>query len=219
MFFVAQRLGVGRDSEALEYVYHLDRLVKRGDTAIDIGANLGYYSHTIARLVGSEGRLYSVEPVKPIFEVLKRNMRHYANVELLNYALGCEDKSIKMANNSASESGYFGTGRNFVDDGGAESAVEFEAQMRRGSELFAGLERLDFVKCDIEGYEVVVMREMQPLFERLHPTVLIETGGENRRQIIEMFTSLGYCGYTLMCGEERVLNETDTKDIIFRYAK
>lgn len=56
--------------------------------------------------------------------------------------------------------------------------VEFEAEMRRGSELFASLDRIDLIKCDIEGYELVVMTEMRPLLERHHPTVLIETRGE-----------------------------------------
>lgn len=90
--------------------------------------------------------------------------------------------------------------------------------MRRGSELFAALGRLDFIKCDIEGYEVVVMREMQPLLERFHPTVLIETGGANRPQIIGLFTAMGYAGYTLKEGREVPLTPDTTKDIIFRHA-
>ena len=96
--------------------------------------------------------------------------------------------------------------------------MEFTAQMRRGSELFGKLERLDFIKCDIEGYEVVVMREMRPLLERHRPTVLIETGGENRPQIVALFTELGYTGYTLDRGQEIPLAENSTKDIIFRHA-
>lgn len=40
LFFISYRLGLGRRSAATEYVYHLPRLAKAGDTAIDIGANL-----------------------------------------------------------------------------------------------------------------------------------------------------------------------------------
>lgn len=71
-----------------------------------------------------------------------------------------------MSNDSARETGYLGTGRNFVGDAAGEGAVTFTARMRRGSELFAGLERLDFVKCDVEGYELIVMHELRPLLER-----------------------------------------------------
>lgn len=151
MFFLWQRLGIGRYAPATEYVYHLPQLVHAGDTAIDIGANLGYYARTLSRLAGGAGRVYAVEPVPPILSVLRRNLRRCPNVEILPYALGTEDKAVTMANDSARATGYFGTGQNFVNDGGTSAAAEFPARMRRGSELFAGLERLDFIKCDIEG--------------------------------------------------------------------
>ena len=183
MFFLWQRLGIGRYAPATEYVYHLPQLVHAGDTAIDIGANLGYYARTLSRQAG-----------------------------------GTEDKAVTMANDSARATGYFGTGQNFVNDGGTSAAAEFPARMRRGSELFAGLERLDFIKCDIEGYEVVVMNELRPLLERFRPTVLIETGGENRPQIVALFTTLGYAGFTLDRGREIPLTPDTTKDIIFRHA-
>lgn len=218
MFFLWQRLGIGRYAPATEYVYHLGRLVRQGDTCIDIGANLGYYARTIARLAGPEGRVYAVEPVEPIRRILKRNLRRCRNVEIIPYALGADDREIAMANDSARESGYFGTGQNFVNETGTAAAAEFPARMRRGSELFGSLDRIDFIKCDIEGYEVVVMREMLPLIERFRPTVLIETGGANRPEIIRLFSEAGYAAYTLDHGREVPLSEDATKDIIFRHA-
>lgn len=211
MFFLWQRLGIGRYAPATEYLYHLPQLVHAGDTAIDIGANLGYYARTLSRLAGGVGRVYAVEPVPPILSVLRRNLRRCPNVEILPYALGTEDKAVTMANDSARATGYFGTGQNFVNDGGTSAAAQFPARMRRGSELFAGLERLDFIKCDIEGYEVVVMNELRPLLERFRPTVLIETGGENRPQIVALFTALGYAGFTLDRGREIPLHPTRPK--------
>ena len=43
-----------------------------------------------------------------------------------------------MSNDSARETGYLGTGRNFVGDAAGEGAVTFTARMRRGSELSPG---------------------------------------------------------------------------------
>ena len=218
MFFLWQRLGIGRYAPATEYVYHLPQLVHEGDTCIDIGANLGYYARTISRLAGPSGRVLAVEPVAPIRKVLSRNLRRCSNVEILPYALGAENRDVAMGNDSARKNGYLGTGQNFVNDSGERTDVEFTARMRRGSELFARLERLDFIKCDIEGYELTVMREMRPLLERFHPTVLIETGGGNRSEIIRLFTALGYRGFTLDHGGEIPLTPESTKDIIFRHA-
>ena len=215
LFFISYRLGLGRRSAATEYVYHLPRLAKAGDTAIDIGANLGYYARPLSEIVGTAGRVHAVEPVPVVCRVLRRNLRGCRNVEIFDCALGAENKEITMSNDSARETGYLGTGRNFVGDAAGEGAVTFTARMRRGSELFAGLERLDFVKCDVEGYELIVMHELRPLLERFRPTVLIETGGENRPQIIELFTELCYTGYTLDRGREIPLTDDSSKDIIF----
>lgn len=218
MFFVAHRLGIGRHTPATEYVYHLPQLVRPGNVCIDIGANLGYYARPLARLVGPAGHVYAVEPVPPVVAVLRRNLRGLTNVEVLPCALGAEERTIRMGNDSVRTAGYFGTGRNFVNETGAAAAVEFTAPMRRGSELFARLERLDFVKCDIEGYETVVLGEMRPLLERFRPTVLVETGGDNRPQIVALFGKLGYRGFTLDRGREIPLAPDSTKDIIFRPA-
>ena len=218
MFFLYRTLGLGRKGRALEYVYHLPQLVNEGDSVIDIGANLGYYTCPLADLVGAEGRIYAVEPVPVIFSVLKRNVGSRKNVELLNYALGEECRTIEMANDSVAAAGYFGTGRNFVSEGElSKDAVKFTAQMRRGSELFGGLEKIDFIKCDIEGYERVVLPELRPMIEKFHPTVLVETDGESRQQIIEMFTQMGYRAYMLVDGKEVELDPESDKDIIFRF--
>ena len=218
MFFLYRALGIGRRGRALEYNYHLPQLVGRGATAIDIGANLGYYTRPLSDIVGNEGRVYAVEPVPVIFEVLKRNVAGCKNVSLLNYALGNEERIIEMANDSVAAAGYFGTGRNFVSDGELSGeAIKFSAEMRRGSVLFAKLERVDFIKCDIEGYERVVIPEMRAIIERHHPTILIETDGETRHEIIGMFMQMGYRAYMLENGREVALDAASDKDIIFRY--
>ena len=218
LFFIYIRLGFGRRSEAVEYIYLLPQLVRRGDVCIDIGANLGYYSRPLSRLAGDDGHVYAVEPVPVIGRVLRRNLRRCGNVDIFPYALGSENRRITMSNDSVRTDGYFGTGRNRVDDSDAEraaTAATFDAEMRRGSELFGGLERVDFIKCDIEGYEVHVMRELLPLLERHRPTVVIETGGENRPQIVEMFVRMGYCGNILESGRLVPLTDDSTKDIVF----
>lgn len=218
LFFLTRALGFGRKGRALEYNYHLPQLVGSGAVAIDIGANLGYYTRPLSQIVGPEGRVYAVEPVPVIFSVLQRNVRGRMNVTLLNYALGDKECQVAMVNDSVAEVGYFGTGRNFISEGTtAREAVHFTAQMRRGSELFGELERVDFIKCDIEGYERVVMPEMRALIERHHPTVLIETDGQTRHEIIAMFEEIGYRAYMLQNGREVALDKESDKDIIFRF--
>ncbi len=211
------RCGWGRRKAAVEYIYHLEALIPPEGVAIDIGANLGYYTRTLSRLVGPTGRVYAVEPVPPIFEVLSKNCRKCHNVTLMNIALGDENKSITMANDTVGEDGYFGTGQNFVKEGATSSKViEFSAVMQRGSEIFASLTRLDLIKCDIEGYEDVVIPQMLPLIERHRPVVLLESGGATRQKMIALFASLDYTCSTLVEGVEVLLQVDNGKDLIFR---
>ncbi|MFR9534253.1 MAG: FkbM family methyltransferase [Rikenellaceae bacterium] len=216
MLFLLLRLGWGRKKEIVEYIYHLEKLVGEGGVAIDIGANLGYYTRTLSRIVGPTGQIYAVEPVPPIFEVLNANTRKCHNVTLMNVALGERNTTVTMANDTVAAQGYFGTGQNFVQQGDKGSAIEFAAVMQRGSELFTPLQRLDLIKCDIEGYEGVVLREMLPIIERLRPIILLETGGVVRSEMIQLFESLNYQPFTLIAGKEVELTDDNGKDIIFR---
>jgi hypothetical protein len=106
-----------------------------------------------------------------------------------------------------------------VSDGQSSAeAIHFSVQMRRGSELFAALKRLDFIKCDIEGYERIVLPEMRALIERFHPVVLLESDGDTRRDMVAMFADMGYRAYTLSDdGSECPLTTDSDRDIIFRY--
>jgi FkbM family methyltransferase len=214
-FFAGFRLGVR--SAAYEYPRFLRRVVRRGDVAIDIGANLGYYTREIARLVGDSGKVYAVEPVEAMRRVLVRNLRGRDNVEIVPYALGGEDRSITMINDSARAGGYLGSGRNRVPgvEEPADGGVEFEVEMRRGSELFAGLDRLDFIKCDIEGYEGVVIPEMEAVIRRHLPVMVLETGGAQRREMIALFREWGYAAYVLERGRLISVMRAPEKDIVF----
>jgi FkbM family methyltransferase len=217
-FFAGYSLGVGRRSTAYEYPRFLRSLVRRGDTVLDIGANLGYFSRIMSRLVG-EGKIWAVEPVRPILGVLKHNLRRCRNVEIVPFALGSGDGNVRMVNDSARIAGYMGTGRNHIADAeGGELAmddIEFEVEMRRGSELFGSLGRLDFIKCDIEGYESVVIPEMATVIERHLPVVLIETSGAARVQIAGLFHGWGYTGYIVNNGRLVAMEGAPEKDIVF----
>jgi FkbM family methyltransferase len=212
-FFAGFRLGIR--SDVYEYPRFLRRVVRRGDVALDIGANLGYFSRELSRLTGPEGRVYAVEPVGAMRRVLQRNLRGRRNVEIIPYALGRENRSVVMVNDSERLAGYLGSGRNRVAENDERDGELFEVEMRRGSELFAELERLDFIKCDIEGYEGIVIPEMAPVIEKHHPVVLLETGGDKRRDMIALFRAWGYAGYVLQNGRLVSVMRAPDKDIVF----
>src|SRR3989344_9219581 len=62
-----------------------DQHIKKGDTVLDIGANIGYHTLHFARLVGETGKVYAFEPHPSNFALLKKNIEAngYKNVVLV----------------------------------------------------------------------------------------------------------------------------------------
>ena len=63
------------------------KLINEGDTFVDIGAHLGYYSMLAARLSGPQGKVVSFEPTPSTFEVLQTNLNRFENSSGYNVAL------------------------------------------------------------------------------------------------------------------------------------
>jgi hypothetical protein len=77
-------------------------------------------------------------------------------------------------------------------------AVTYEVEMKIPDELFINLNRLDFIKCDVEGYESEVFRHMQETLRKFQPLIQTELNGEaNRQQVQALLANLGYQAYIL----------------------
>lgn len=203
-FFIMYRTGLLKGKPEFANHYYIRELVGSGDTVIDIGANLGYYSIPLSRLVGASGRVYAVEPVGVYNRVFNRAARRRRNIELLPYALGDEEKEVTLVNSP--KEGYLQTGLPHIYDRQADGVLEdqqfiFSAQMKRPSQLFAGLDRLDYVKCDIEGFEYTVLHDMQGILSRFRPIVQVEVWEQNETPLREMFADMGYSAFRLQDGK------------------
>jgi FkbM family methyltransferase len=219
LYLTAFNWGLLKGNKLYEYPYFLKNFVIKGDTCIDIGANLGYYSTVLSKLAGPKGKVYAVEPVEPVRKVLEKNTSRYKNIEILPYALGEEDTSIQISNTTFREKGFLASGSFFVSDSKSgrlpDESIAFTAVMKKGSKLFAHLDRLDFVKCDIEGYEIVVLPELEPILLKFRPVLLVETAGSNREKLLERFSKNGYEGFILDENRLTAADMSGTKDIFF----
>jgi FkbM family methyltransferase len=162
----------------------LRRLVGPGSVCIDVGSAAGLYTLALSRLAGPSGRVHSVEPLSfahPVWtRVLRarqaRNVRHHA------VALAAERGSGVMS----VPVGRYGpvTGRSFLAGScrGLGSNAEFADQIEVGVQVDTldglcareSLNRLDFIKVDVEGAELAVLEGGQRAIETFRPTMLIE---------------------------------------------
>ena len=148
----------------------ITRLVRPGDTVIDIGANIGYYTLIFARLVGDRGRVVAFEPDPDNFDLLARNVaaNGYENVTLVRGAVAARAGMLRLYRSATND----GDHRTYdVRDG--RTSVEVEA-VRLDEYWTADRGTVDLIKMDIQGAEGAALEGMEQVLAR-NPEVKLLT--------------------------------------------
>lgn len=198
LFFISYSCGFLRKNKTFDCHYFIKNLIQKGDHVIDIGANLGYYSRLFAKLTGPKGKIYSVEPVTLFREILKINTSGFKNTTIIPYALGTEDdKSIVMGIPKSNKYLRHGLTRVLDKDENEPFEFTFNEKMFTPATLFGKLERCDYIKCDVEGYEIHIIPQLEFLLKPFHPIIQIEIEPANRKTISDFLSSLSYSDFYL----------------------
>lgn len=194
-------------------LFYLKELVKPGFVCVDIGANVGYYSVFLSQHAGTEGRVYAIEPVPMFGNVFMRNTEKFAlnNITLYRCALGSERKEVTLG--TPMIDGVFRHGLTKIIENNSEAnAQTYAAQMEIADQLFEPLNKIDFLKCDVEGYEVILFPQMLRTLERCKPLIQIEISSEeNRDKLMKLLQPLGYKVYKL---QQNALVEMNTHEAL-----
>lgn len=146
---------------------HVRRVLKEGDTFVDIGANVGFFTLLASSLVGPKGRVIAIEPNPPVFGQLAATVERNAigNVTLVNAGLAPQEGTLALyvpadpLNHTAT----------MVEH---EGAVKVEVPVRRLDDLLdeLGVEWVDYLKIDVDGFEPDVFAGAQRLLSgrRIH---------------------------------------------------
>lgn len=193
-------LYVGGSFEPNEFAF-LNRVLRRGVTFIDVGANEGLYTLFAARRVGASGRVIAVEPSSRERALLEANLarNQMRNVTVVPHALAdaAGTAELKIA---GKEHGGHNTLGQFIYESDVEIARE-QVLVETLDALAArlGLERIDVVKVDVEGAELKLLSGGRSVLSQQRPIVLIEANEESlRRQgastaaVVDLLLSLDY---------------------------
>ncbi|HVZ80725.1 MAG TPA: FkbM family methyltransferase [bacterium] len=129
--------------------------IKPGQTVVDVGANIGYYTLLAARRVGPQGRVYAFEPDPTNFGLLKKNVEEngYKNVVLVNKALSNKNGKTKLFLNPKNRGDHrvydSGDGRESVTIG----TLTLDSYLKK--------RKVDFIKMDIQGAEPLALAGMK----------------------------------------------------------
>ncbi|MBM3452019.1 MAG: FkbM family methyltransferase [Bacteroidetes bacterium] len=194
VFYWMYDLNLLKGKQAFKYHYVIKKVIQPDFVVVDIGANLGYFSKNFARLT-PHGKVISIEPIPLFYEVLTGFLSKFSHVKTYNVALGMEEGKTVMV--LPSDNGMIRTGLPHIakNDAELQKYDNQEVAIVRGSELLKDLTKLDYIKCDIEGFEGVVFKEIEPIIQKFKPFIQLEISIENREEILNLFSRNSYQQY------------------------
>ena len=164
----------------------LRRLLRPGDTFVDVGANYGWHSLLAASVVGPDGRVLAIEPNPDNSTLLARSAADsgFANITVVTAAVADAPGWAALVTDGSN--GWIAP----LGDPVGPVTCSYAVPVRTLDEIVssAGFERVDVVKVDVEGNEVGVLRggtrtfagtaEHRPaLVTEFFPGLLAEHGG------------------------------------------
>lgn len=207
----------------------LGNLCLRGQTVYDIGAYEGVMALFFAKAVGAGGRVIAFEPNPVNCARLESNvaLNKFDNVTIFQVAIGSRQEKAQLA-----------IRRHDYATGSIDPSIKMQILQEQGALIEVEVDTLDhrfqvtrlpspdFVKIDVEGYELNVLNGMTETIARKKPNIFIELHGvgvqqkrENVKNVINFLSEVGYAIYHVESGREVGLNEDITEGHIYCVAK
>jgi FkbM family methyltransferase len=175
------------------------RVLRPGDTFMDIGANESYFSVLASSLVGPDGLVVAVEPQQRLNAVIHRNICENSahNILSLRYAISDSDGKSEFFLAPDINTGYSGLFRTAKYNLPTEIVPTITLERLVG---MLSLKKVKLMKMDIESFEYEAILGSKAVFEsglieniavELHPSVL-EQRGKRAADIEEFLLSAGY---------------------------
>ena len=157
--------------------------VVKGGTILDIGSNIGNHSLYFLLERGADFS-YCFEPLKDTFDILKKNIEiNYLEnrTKLFNAGVGC------------------GSGRGAIAFSREKNTAYTQVEMQDGGDVeIVGIDELGikqkikFIKLDVEGFELEVIKGMTETLEKDKPMMMIEIWNRNLDGIHAIMDPIGY---------------------------
>lgn len=187
--------------------------IKKGDTVVDLGAHIGYYTLLFSKLVGDSGVVFAFEPDRENFDILSKNVKenNCFNVKLVN--MGVLDKSGKALLYPRIDSNKGGHRMYPTDNAIFGNPVEVDAiSLDDYFKNYNG--NINFIKIDIEGSEKTALNGMMGVLNKnKNIKILTESG---TKEYMELLKILGFEFYNTKKRERIVssINEMSDTNIL-----
>jgi FkbM family methyltransferase len=167
------------------------KYVRRGDTAYDVGANLGYISLSLAKQVGPDGQIAAFEPIPQNADVLRKNIANNGLSNVRVFDVAASDRKgeavIRIAGGNFATSSMVWHKKNSAAEELVIKTVAIDDLVKNGE-----LAEPAFVKIDVEGAEGLALKGMQQTVAQSRPVLFIESSEAGRETTWQLLRELDY---------------------------
>lgn len=164
-----------------------DDLIHEGDTVVEAGANIGSHTVHFAQLVGTGGEVYAFEPQRLVYQLLCGNVaiNSLANVYTYRCGIGSESGKLHVPELSPEQIHNWGG----VSLLGQEQGEEVPLVTIDSYHLQA----CDFIKIDVEGMELAVLKGAEATIRAFAPVIYLEANeADEEAAVAQYLVPLGY---------------------------
>ncbi len=171
------------------------QLIQKGDTVLEIGANIGVTTVAMASMVGANGRVHSFEPNPELQLMLKQviEKNRFNNVTLHSMALGPAESQMQL--NVPRANAGMGS---LVRHGSGDDAI-YTVPVRRLTDIVAQekISSIRLIKIDVEGFEADVFNGAQEVLRDIKPEAILfelnqEKGAFGEQPVVRILHEAGY---------------------------
>ncbi len=214
----------------------VDRVLRPGNVAIDVGANFGVYTDRMSRAVGPRGRVHAFEPIAYTRTVLRNvcRLRRLGNVTVHPVGVGDRRGEVEFVVPRQRTGAIVASLAHMAERDDASGPVDRSPRDASAQRLTVEVVTLDdempasatpaLLKIDVEGAETSVVRGAERVLTRATPTIICEISswalqgfGSSPRELIGVLGDLGYEMYRCEDGglTRADVDESRTRNYVF----
>jgi FkbM family methyltransferase len=181
----------------------LRKILKPGQTVLDIGANLGMYALSMARVVGQEGRVIAFEPASSTAALLQQSadLNGFSQIEVDTRGVGVRSGTARLTLDLNPELNRI---EDMTSDPEATDGIEtiILTSLDDWAAEHGPYTEISLIKIDAEGQELNVIAGAHKLLHTHSPLILYEIkhGDTVNTELVDAFADLGYASYSLAPG-------------------
>ena len=195
----------------------VSKYLKENIVCVDVGANIGYYSTLYSKIVGRNGKVLAIEPSPVNFGYLKENLelQNFDNYLVFNCASGDKECSVRFLMDKRAN-------KCMIVQDESESSNNpdiISVPVRKIDDIIdeSKVERVDFLKMDVEGYEWFAIQGALKTIRTFRPSIQIEIhfnklGHEITQKILNILKNENYqIIYHDIRSDQRLSDESESK--------